>query len=98
MRRGPSGQLAIVLGLILTRGAFYIATARAGAYWDEHVYRITRLDVGAMKTLNIELFLVLLYLICLLFRSNLPCHYVLAILTVLALNAFIRPFKSGSER
>jgi hypothetical protein len=48
-----------------------------------------------MKTLNIELFLICLYLIYLLFRSDPPCHYVLAILTVLALKAFIRPLKTG---
>ena len=48
-----------------------------------------------MKTLNIELFLVLLYLIYLLFRSDSPCDYVPAILTVLALNPFIWPLKAG---
>ena len=56
---------------------------------------MTRLDVGAMKTLNIELFVVFVYLICLLFRSNLPCHYMLAILTALALNGFMRLVKAG---
>ena len=48
-----------------------------------------------MKTLNIELFLVFVYFIYLVFRSDLPCHYVLAILTVLALNPSIWPLKAS---
>jgi hypothetical protein len=135
MWKDPSGQLAIVLALILAVGAFYIATIREGHIWGDDfamyihhaknlasgnayadtgyiynphypdigpraypplfplllapVYRIMGLDLGAMKVLNILLFLVFLFLLYLLFRPELPFSYVLAILTVLALNPFI---------
>jgi hypothetical protein len=139
MRKGPSGQLAIVLALILATGAFYIATIREGHSWGDDfamyihhaknlaygnayadtgyiynpnypdigprafpplfplllapVYRIMGLDLGAMKALNIVLFLVFLFVLYLLFRPELPFSYVLAILSALALNPYIWALK-----
>src|SRR6266853_6922701 len=57
------------------------------------VYKIMGLELGAMKVLDILLFLVFLFLLYLLFRPELPFGYLLAILTVLALNPYIWALK-----
>jgi Dolichyl-phosphate-mannose-protein mannosyltransferase len=139
MPRSPSSQLTIVLALILTTGAFYIATMREGHIWGDDfamyihhaknlvygnayadtgyiynphypdigptaypplfplllapVYRIMGLDLGAMKALNVLLFLAFLFSLYLLFRAELPFIYVLAILIMLAFNPYMWALK-----
>ena len=139
MPRSPSGQLAIVLALLLAIGAIYIATMREGHIWGDDfamyihhaknlaygsayaetgyiynphypdigpraypplfplllapVYGIMGLDLGAMKALNVLLFLAFLFLLYLLFRAELPFIYVLAILIMLAFNPYMWALK-----